>query len=182
MLQSMMKSHSSSGTRHRLAKTGPLASLAALTLISWPSVSRGQAIGAEQPQSADVRRYCTNIAVAASDARFAYETGKLGELETRIKTRIAELDAKAAELRGWIERRETIEKKASEKLVGIYSKMRPETAATQIAMLDDDMAAAVLAQLTPRQASAIFNEIVPERAGKLAGMIAGVAPAADKKL
>ena len=60
--------------------------------------------------------------------------------------------------------------------------MRPETAATQIGMLDDDMAAAVLAQLTPGKASAIFNEIVPERAGKLAAIIAGTAPTADKKL
>ena len=156
--------------------------LAALAIFSWPGISQGQSAGADQAQSADIRKYCTNIAVVASDARFAYQTGRLTEVEGRIKARIAELDAKTAELRGWIERREAIEKKASEKLVGIYAKMRPETAATQIGMLDDDMAAAVLAQLTPGKASAIFNEIVPERAGKLAGIIAGTAPPADKKL
>jgi flagellar motility protein MotE (MotC chaperone) len=154
----------------------------ALALVGLTDASRGQATRTDQAQTAEIRKYCTNIAVAASDARFVYETGKLTEMEARIKTRIGELDAKAAELRGWIERREALEKKASEKLVGIYSKMRPETAATQIGMLDDDMAAAVLSQLTPGKASAIFNEIVPERAGKLAGIIAGAAPAADKKL
>ena len=64
--------------------------------------------------------------------------------------------------------------------------MRPETAATQISQLDDDMAAAVLGQLNPRQASAIFNEIVPERAGKLAALIAatpfGAQASNEKKL
>ena len=156
--------------------------LAALAVSSWPAASRAQSAPVDQAQTADIHTYCTNIAVAASDARFAYQTNRLVEVEGRIKTRIAELDAKAAELRGWIERREAIQKKAAEKLVGIYAKMRPETAATQIGMLDDDMAAAVLAQLTPGKASAIFNEIVPERAGKLAAIIAGTAPTADKKL
>ena len=135
----------------------------------------------EPIQNSDVRKYCTSIAVAASDARFAWQTSKLNELEARIKTRIQDLDAKGAEVRGWIERREAIEKKANEKLVGIYSKMRPETAAAQISMLDDDMAAAVIGQLTPQKASAIFNEIVPERAGKLASIIAASAPPSTEK-
>ena len=126
-----------------------------------------------QEASGDVKRYCTSIAVAAGDARFAYQTARLAEVETRIKAKVQELDAKTAEVRGWIQRRDAIQKQAAEKLVGIYAKMRPETAATQIVMLDDDMAAAILGQLTPRQASAIFNELVPERAGKLAAMIAG---------
>ena len=132
-------------------------------------------------QSADneAKRYCANIAKAASDARFAWQTERLSALETRIRARAAELDAKTATLREWAAKREALEKKAAEKLVGIYAKMRPETAATQISRLDDDMAAAVLGQLNPRQASAIFNEIVPERAGKLAALIAGTA---EKKL
>ena len=130
----------------------------------------------------DVKAYCASIAVAASDARMAWQTTKLTELETRINGRIKELEARTADLRSWIEKRDELEKKAGEKLAGIYSKMRPETAATQIATLDDDMAAAVLAQLNPRQASAIFNEIVPERAAKLAGLIAGVGSTPEKKL
>ena len=129
----------------------------------------------------EVRKYCTNIAAAATEARFAWQTTKLNELEARLKGKIRELDAKEAELREWIDKRDAIQKEASEKLVGIYSKMRPETAASQISALDDDMAAAVLGQLGPRQASAIFNEIVPDRAAKLAGLIAGATPS-DKKL
>ena len=126
---------------------------------------------ADQAATPEVTKYCANIAAAASDARLAWQTGKLNEVEVRIKARIQDLDAKEAELRAWIEKREAMAKQANEKLVGIYSKMRPETAATQISTLDDEMAATVLAQLTPGKASAIFNEIVPERAAKLAGLI-----------
>lgn len=136
----------------------------------------------QSPTTPEVRNYCQNIATAAADARFAWQTGKLGELETRVASRIAELEAKTAELRSWIAKREEINRKAGEKLVGIYSKMRPETAATQISTLDDTMAAAVLSQLNPRQASAIFNEIVPERAAKLAALIAGNTPTDEKRL
>jgi flagellar motility protein MotE (MotC chaperone) len=162
-----------------------VAVVAGLWAVGGASAIGGQT-ASEPAASPEIRKFCTNIAVAAGDARFAWQTGKLNELETRIKARIQDLDAKEAEVRGWIEKRDAIEKQASDKLVGIYSKMKPETAASQISTLDDDMAAAVLGQLSPQKASAIFNEIVPERAAKLAGLIAAVPPVAapvpDKKL
>lgn len=150
----------------------------ALGLTLAPGAEAGPDAGA----SPDIRSYCTNIAAAATDARFAWQTARLKDLETRLQARTRELDAKTAELKGWIEKRGALEKEASEKLVGIYGKMRPETAATQINTLPDDMAAAVLSQMNPRQASAIFNEIPSDRAAKLAVMIAGQPQPDDKKL
>ena len=134
---------------------------------------------ADTPTPPEITKYCTNIAAAASDARFSWQTGKLAELEVRIKTRIQDLDAKQAELRGWIDKRDAMIKQANEKLVGIYAKMRPEAAAAQISTLDDDMAATVLSQLPQRPASAIFNELSADRASKLAALIAA-GPASDK--
>lgn len=150
---------------------------------SAPAPAARRATGPEIDPSAipDVRKYCASVATAANEARFSWQTAKLNELEGRIKDKIKELEAKQAELRTWVEKRQDIEKKAGEKLVDIYGKMRPETAASQIASLDDDMAAAVLSKLGPRQASAIFNEIPADKAAKLAGIIAGTSPA-DKKL
>jgi flagellar motility protein MotE (MotC chaperone) len=154
--------------------------------VAKPVVA-GAAKADEPPQTevqASVRKYCVNIAAAATDARFSWQSKKLVEVETRIKARIADLDAKQLELKAWLNRRDAIAKEAKETLVGIYAKMRPETAAAQIGALDDEMAAAVLAALTPRQASAIFNEITPpERAAKLAGLLASPAASSnDKKL
>ncbi len=155
-----------------------------LSLVA--SVTGAVAGGAPAPDDgSEIRRYCTNVAVAAGDARFAWQTAKLNELEARIKARVAELEARTGELRALTAKREALEKEAGAKLVGIYAKMRPETAATQIAGLDDDMAATVLAELPPQKSSAIFNEIVPERAARLATLIAGTASATaslgDKK-
>lgn len=161
------------------------AALVALVALAPVSAVAGDAgKPAQSPTTPEVKTYCQNIAGAAADARFAWQTRQLEGLENRVKAEIGALEARTAELRGWIAKREEIERKAGEKLVGIYSKMRPETAATQIATLDDAMAAAVLGKLNARQAGAIFNEIVPERAAKLAALIAGVAPAStdEKKL
>lgn len=170
----------------RAALEGTLGKLTILVAAVSASMAvctpRATAAGPDPSANPEIKTYCSNIAAAATDARFAWQTRNLNELETRIRSRIQDLDAKEAELRSWMEKREAVEKKAGEKLVGIYAKMRPETAATQLSNLDDTMAAAVLGQLNPRQASAIFNEIVPERAAKLAGMIAGAAAPDDKKL
>lgn len=166
---------------YRLLRTSGLAGLLALLAGTMASLAGEPLRPAQSPTTPEVRTYCQNIAGAAADARFAWQTQKLEGLETRVKAAVGELDAKTADLRAWVARREEIERRAGEKLVGIYSKMRPETAATQIATLDDAMAAAVLGQLTPGKASAIFNEIVPEKAAKLAALMAGTTPPSDEK-
>jgi flagellar motility protein MotE (MotC chaperone) len=170
------------------ARTEAASAEAAKPTAPAPDVAAKTEAPQREPASteaqAGVKKYCVNIAAAATDARFSWQSQKLLEVEVRIKARIAELDAKQAELKGWLDRREAINKQAKETLVGIYAKMKPETAAAQIAALDDDMATAVLAALTPRQASAIFNEITPaDRAAKLAGLLATPSASAnDKKL
>jgi len=141
-----------------------------------------QPVISKQAVQNDAQQYCNNIAGAAIDARYTWQTKKLTELEDQIKSRISELEQKQEEYKEWIKHREDLEKKAEENLVGIYAHMRPEVAATQLAALDDDMAAAVLTQLNPRIASAILNEFQPEHAARLANVMAGhPAPAPDGK-
>lgn len=149
-----------------------------------PSQEHRAEVAAIDPQAGSdvVRKYCVNIAAAATDARFAWQTKKLLEIESRIKARITELDAKEAALKSVLDHRDAVAKEAKETLVNIYAKMKPENAAAQIAALDDEMATAVLAALSPRQAGAIFGEITPpERAAKLAGLLASAPTAANDK-
>ena len=68
----------------------------------------------------------------------------------------------------WVAKRDAALKSASDNLVAIYAKMEPETAATQIAAMDDQMAAAILGKLKAGAAGAILNEMEAERASKLA--------------
>jgi flagellar motility protein MotE (MotC chaperone) len=133
-------------------------------------------------KSADggVARYCANVAPLAAEARIAWQTRRLTELEEQIKQRIAELEKKEAEAREWVTKRETLMNSASEDVVAIYGKMEPEAAAAQLASMDEAMAVAILAKLSTHAASAILNEMEATKAGRLTGVMSGAA-AAEKK-
>lgn len=134
-----------------------------------------------QEVKADVKsnQYCTNIADAASDARFALQKQALADMEKEIEGRLRVLEAKRAEYEEWLRRRNEVLEKADETIVMIYSRMRPDAAALQLTNMDEEIAAAVIAKLNPRAASAVLNEMDPGRAAQLANVITD-APKRDK--
>jgi len=134
-----------------------------------------------KPQMTDIQRFCLNNAASAGDARAAWQAAKLVELEEQVKQRIAELDAKRAEYEEWLKKRDEALKKAEDGVVAIYSKMRPDAAASQLSAMEDVMAATLLAKLPPRNASLILNEIEPGRAARLTNTMTGMGAAADGK-
>lgn len=117
--------------------------------------------------SAKTSQYCENIADAASDARFAWQKETLAALEKQIEERIKLLEQKRAEYEEWLRRRNEFLAKADESVVAIYSRMRPDAAALQLANMNDEVAAAIIAKLNPRGASAVLNEMEPARAAQL---------------
>jgi flagellar motility protein MotE (MotC chaperone) len=121
------------------------------------------------------RDYCTNIADAAADARFAWQKRTLLELEQEIAKRLALLEEKSAELQKWLARRDEFSKKAQAAVVTIYARMRPDAAAAQLVAMDEETAAAVLTKLDPRNASAILNEMEATQAARLTATISGAA-------
>ncbi|WP_398473318.1 MotE family protein [Tardiphaga sp.] len=132
-------------------------------------------------QESDIARFCSNITDQALDARVAWQQKELEATESKLKQRIAELEAKRAEYEEWLKLREDFLKKAEENVVEIYSRMNPEAAAQQIASMADDTAAAVLAKLKVRVASAILNEMEPARGAHLADTLAGMRRTDDGK-
>jgi flagellar motility protein MotE (MotC chaperone) len=136
---------------------------------------------AANSQESDVARFCSNIADQALDARVAWQQKELEATESKLKLRIAELEAKRAEYEEWLKLREEFLKKAEDSVVEIYSRMNPEAAAQQIASMADDTAAAVLAKLRVRVASAILNEMEPARGAHLADTLAGMRRTDDGK-
>jgi flagellar motility protein MotE (MotC chaperone) len=113
------------------------------------------------------------VAPSIAEARIAWQTRRLNELDAQVKQRIADLEKAEAAAREWIAKREELMKAASDAVVAIYAKMQPESAARQISTMDDRMAAAILGKLKPTVAGAILDEMEAERASRLAGMIAG---------
>ena len=127
-----------------------------------------------------VIQYCLDISDKAADARMARQTEALKALEGKLEAKIAELETRSAEIRGWVEKQQQLQAAADAGLVEIYAAMDPEVAAKQMANLDTRLASSVLRQLKPRQASAILNEMKPEQAAVLVKVIATVAKRDEK--
>ncbi len=125
---------------------------------------------APQPVSENAR-YCGNIADAAADARFVLQKEALARMEGEIEGRLKVLEAKRAEYEVWLRRRQDVLEKADDTVVKIYSGMRPDAAAVQIAAMENEVAAGILAKLKARTSSAILNEMEPARAAQLANAI-----------
>jgi flagellar motility protein MotE (MotC chaperone) len=134
----------------------------------------------DKPLDIEASRFCANAAPSIAEARIAWETKQLSELDAQVKQRLADLEKAEASMKDWIAKRDTSLKAASDELVAIYAKMQPETAATQIAAMDDQMAAGILSKLKPGAAGAILNEMEAERASKLAVVLSGTASAEKK--
>lgn len=136
---------------------------------------------AAAPGDNEVALFCSNVADSAVDARLAWQLKELEKAESLLRERIAEVEAKRAEYEKWMALRDDFLKKAEASVVEIYSRMKPDAAATQIAGMADETAAAVLAKLSPRSSSAIFNEMETGRAAHLADLLGGMRRVDDRK-
>lgn len=128
----------------------------------------------------EASRFCANAGPSIAEARIAWERKQLGDLDAQVKQRLADLEKAQASIQEWVAKRDAMLKSASDDLVAIYAKMQPETAATQIAAMDDQMAAAILGKLKAGTAGAILNEMEADRASKLAVVLSGVSSAGKK--
>ncbi|QBR70690.1 hypothetical protein CU048_04680 [Beijerinckiaceae bacterium] len=115
----------------------------------------------------DMKQFCGNNLAIAGDARIAWQTSKLREIEAKINRRIEELEAMKAQFVEWSKKHEEALKKANDGLVSIFLHMKPDAAASQLAVMDDATAAAVLAKIPARAASSILNEMEASRAAQL---------------
>jgi flagellar motility protein MotE (MotC chaperone) len=134
-----------------------------------------------KPASAELQQFCANNAAIIGDARIVWQASKLRDLEAQIRQRLAELEARKAEYVAWLHKRDEALRQATESVVAIYARIRPDAAAPQIAAMDDAMAAAILVKLSPRVAGAILNEMEVGRAARLTRMMAGPDAAPDGK-
>lgn len=131
--------------------------------------------------ASDLERYCSNIADSVAAAELAWQEKRIAELNVQLQTRISELEAKRKDYEGWVAKQEALRKKADDTIVTIFSKMKPEAAAAQMTLMDDETAAAVLMKLNARNASTILNEIAPARAARLTEALAKLKRNSEEK-
>lgn len=123
----------------------------------------------------ETEAYCANIVDAARDQRYLLQKKELGELQAQVNERIKLLEKRRDEYQEWLEKREDFLRVAEGTLITIYKKMKPDAAATQLALVKPEIAAAVIMKLDARMSSSIFNEMDAEKAAMLAGIIADAA-------
>ena len=122
-----------------------------------------------------IQTYCSNMRDLAKDARHRRQFKELTVLAKQIDEKVVELRKRTAEFKKWYELRQKFSDQATDALVKIYSKMRPESAAAQLSAMNKLMAAALIIKLDTRIASAVLNEIEPKKAAALSGIISDAA-------
>ena len=129
--------------------------------------------------SDEIRQFCSNIADAAKDRRYALQVMELEKLKKEIDARVAKLEAKRTEYEEWLKRREDFMAKAEASVVDIYSKMKADAAAERLSEVEPMLAASILMKLNTRQAGVILNEMNSKSAAKLTGIMAAAANTQD---
>lgn len=127
----------------------------------------------------EIEKFCSNIADAARDRRYALQAAELKQLQGQVDDRIKALEAKRADYETWLKRRELFLARAEDSLVKIYAGMKPDAAAERLAMVNVDLAAAILMKIDARKASVILNEMDKKAAAALTGIMASAARRVD---
>jgi flagellar motility protein MotE (MotC chaperone) len=138
------------------------------------------ATGAPAAQAGtEVQRFCSNIADAARDRRYAMQAKELERLKAEIDDRIKVLETKRLDYEQWLKRRDDFLSKAQDNVVKIYAKMKPDAAAERLAEVKIELAAGILMKLDPRQASTILNEMDRKAAATITGVMASASRKVD---
>jgi flagellar motility protein MotE (MotC chaperone) len=125
------------------------------------------------PPLSPAQQYCSNVVDATSAAQIAQQTKNLDRARKDIDDRISLLNAKAEVLKKWMKLREDFTSRATDSLVEIYSKMKPDSAAARLAAMDEMTSAAIIAKLLPKVSSPIMAEMDVDKAARLSAVIAG---------
>ncbi|MEI9430984.1 MotE family protein [Mesorhizobium sp. Cs1299R1N3] len=144
-----------------------------------PVVAPQQLTRQKAPDQSEIERFCSNIADAARDRRYALQAEELKQLQAGIDERMKALDAKKAEYETWLKRREVFLARAEDGVVKIYAGMKPDAAAERLAIVNADLAAAILMKLDSRKAGVILNEMDQKAAATLTGIMASAARRVD---
>lgn len=166
--------------RHRQFALSGRAALLALCLASAVGAAQAQRAAAPTETTAaapsDADAFCASIGEPAAEARFAWQAETLKSLEAKLQDTLRQLNAKKAELQILADKQDTGLREAESRMTEIFSRMRPDAAALQLAAMDPAMAVALLGKLPPRSASAVLNEMETARAAQLAEALGGRRP------
>ena len=108
----------------------------------------------------------------ARDADLASMLPLLAAAEQKLDTKVAALEAVKAEVQVLLGQVSEQEKAENDRMVAVYSAMRPRDAARVFATLDDDVRLPVAAAMRPRSLAAVMAQMEPAAARSLTEKLA----------
>lgn len=149
-----------------------LVAISSMLLLGFLTSAPAQQDAPDTYKPDEIERFCGNIADAARDRRHANQLKELEALKADIDTRVKQLDVKRAEYEQWMKLRQEFMAQASETVVKIYARMKPDAAAERLVELKPDLAAAIMLKLDVKQSGLIFGEMERTAVAKLTGIMA----------
>ncbi|MCP1200919.1 MotE family protein [Notoacmeibacter sp. MSK16QG-6] len=125
----------------------------------------------------DEAAYCDAIVDQARELRYSAREEELQTMQSDLERGLELMERKKAEFEKWVQRREDFATRASEALIAIYERMRPDAAAERLTIVDPMLASAILLKMPPGKSGTILNEM---EAKKAAGITAIMAASADR--
>lgn len=108
----------------------------------------------------------------ARDTDFATTLPLMAAAEQKLDAKVQALNALKGEIQGLLGQVDAKEKEETDRLVAVYSAMRPREAAAVFATLDDSVRLPIAAAMRPRSLSAIMAQMQPAQARELTEKLA----------
>lgn len=125
----------------------------------------------------------TNIFKALKDKQRELEKKerRLAQLEEDLQKQKEEIEKQLKDMQEMrrnisskLDKKVTADQESIDKLVGVYSNMKPKNAAQIIASIDDELAIKVLGKMKKQNAAAILNFVAPKKAQYLSEKFSGL--------
>lgn len=98
---------------------------------------------------------------------------KLQQAQDEMDKKLSQLDQMRREIASKLETRVNADEESVDKLVGVYSNMKPQSAAIVISKLDENLAISVLKKMKKQDAGSILNFMDPQKAKVLSEKYSG---------
>lgn len=108
------------------------------------------------------------------ERRLAQLEEDLHHQKIEIEKQLKEMQEMRRNISSKLDKKVIADQESIDKLVGVYSNMKPKNAATIISQIDDDLAVKVLEKMKKQNAAAILNYIEPSKAQSLSEKFTGL--------
>ncbi|WP_439476890.1 MotE family protein [Brevundimonas sp.] len=153
------------------AAAAPVAAAAAVCALTPEQLAQQAGLSPAEMRILDALKN-RRIELDARDVDLASMLPLLATAEQKLDAKVAALEAVKAEVRILLGQVSEQEKAETDRMVAVYSAMRPREAARVFATLDDDVRLPVAAAMRPRSLAAIMAQMEPAAARNLTEKLA----------